>query len=52
MKIIESNLTNLKLKSIGESLFIKFTPHEDEFAKALDYGKIFGLKLLSSKLEE
>jgi flavorubredoxin len=52
VKIIESNLMNLKLKPFGESLFIKFTPHEDEFAKALDYGRIFGQKLLNSKLEE
>ena len=52
VKIIESNLMNLKLKSFGESLFIKFTPHEDEFKKALDYGKVFGIKLLNSKLEE
>src|ERR1035437_597977 len=52
VKIIESNLMNLKLKPFGESLFIKFTPHEDEYAKALDYGRIFGQKLLNSKLEE
>lgn len=52
VKIIESNLMNLKLKPFGESLFIKFTPHEDEFGKALDYGRIFGLKLINSKLEE
>jgi flavorubredoxin len=52
VKIIESNLMNLKLKPCGESLFIKFTPHEDEFKKALDYGRIFGQKLINSKLEE
>ena len=52
VKIIESNLMNLKLKPCGESLFIKFTPHEDEFEKALDYGRIFGQKLINSKLEE
>jgi len=52
VKIIESNLMNLKLKPCGESLFIKFTPHEDEFAKALDYGRVFGQKLINSKLEE
>lgn len=51
VKIIESNLMNLKLKPYGESLFIKFTPHEDEFKKALDYGRIFGQKLINSKLE-
>ena len=52
VKIIESNLMNLKLKSFGESLFVKFTPHSEEIVKALDYGKIFGLKLLESKREE
>jgi flavorubredoxin len=52
VKIIESNLINLKLKPFGESLFIKFTPHEEEFAKAMDYGRIFGHKLLNTKLEE
>lgn len=52
VKIIESNLMNLKLKSFGESLFIKFTPHEVEFTKALEYGKVFGHKLLNSKLED
>jgi len=52
VKIIESNLMNLKLKPFGDSLFIKFTPHEDEFAKALDYGRVFGHKLLDTKLEE
>lgn len=52
LKIIESNLMNLKLKPIGQSLFIKFTPHADEFAKAIDYGKIFGLKLLDTNLEK
>ena len=52
LKIIESNLMNLKLKPIGQSLFIKFTPHADEFAKAIDYGKIFGLKLLDTKFEK
>jgi len=52
VKIIESNLMNLKLKLLGESLFIKFTPHADEIEKAIEYGKIFGLKLLDTKREE
>lgn len=52
VKIIESNLMNLKLKSVGQSLFIKFTPHEDEKEKAIEYGKIFGLKLLEIKRED
>ena len=52
VKIIESNLMNLKLKLLGESLFIKFTPHADEIKKAKEYGRIFGLKLLDTKREE
>jgi flavorubredoxin len=52
VKIIESNLMNLKLKLLGESLFIKFTPHADEIEKAKEYGRIFGLRLLDTKREE
>ncbi|MDP4290290.1 MAG: FprA family A-type flavoprotein, partial [Bacteroidota bacterium] len=52
VKIIESNLMNLKLAPFGESLFIKFTPHADELAKAVNYGKEFGIRLLDSKVEE
>jgi flavorubredoxin len=46
LKIIESNLTNLKLKLAGESLFIKFTPHEPELEKARAYGYNFGKMLI------
>jgi flavorubredoxin len=46
-KMIESNLSNLKLKYFGEGVFIKFTPDEKEIAHAQQYGKEFGEKLLS-----
>ena len=45
-KMIESNLSNLKLKYFGEGVFIKFTPDEKELAQAQQYGKEFGEKLL------
>jgi len=48
-KIIESNLSNLKLKFVGEGLFIKFTPHNEQFNKCLEYGKAFGQKMLEQK---
>jgi len=46
LKIIESNLTNLKLKLAGESLFVKFTPHAPELEKARAYGHNFGKMLI------
>ena len=49
-KLIESNLTNLKLKLAGESLFIKFTPHNNELEKAREYGLNFGKLILEQAL--
>ncbi len=49
LKIIESNLTNLKLKLAGESLFIRFTPHALELEKAKAYGLNFGQMLIAQK---
>jgi flavorubredoxin len=46
-KMIESNLSNLKLGYFGEGVFVKFTPDEEEIAMAVQYGKEFGEKLLS-----
>jgi flavorubredoxin len=48
-KIIESNLNNLKLDFFGESLFIKFSPHEVQFEKCIEYGKAFAKKMLEKK---
>ncbi len=46
-KLIESNLSNLKLRFFGEGVFVKFTPHNEELQKAFDYGKAFAEKLLA-----
>ncbi|HPG32392.1 MAG: FprA family A-type flavoprotein [Lentimicrobiaceae bacterium] len=50
LKLMESNLTTLKLKLAGESLFIKFTPHSNELEKARAYGNNFGKLLLEQEL--
>ena len=46
-KLIESNLSNLKLKFYGEGVFVKFTPHSEELKKGYEYGKAFALQLLA-----
>lgn len=46
-KLIESCLTNLKLKMFGNNIFVKFTPQDDVLNKCVEYGKEFGEKLLS-----
>lgn len=48
-RMIETNLTNLKLKFFGEGIFVKFTPDGDELEKCRAYGKAFGEELLSQK---
>jgi NADH oxidase (H2O-forming) len=48
-KIIEANFTNLKLNFVG-SVPVKFTPHEDEKAIAVEFGKKFAAELLTCKL--
>lgn len=45
-KMIETNLSNLKLKYFGEGVFVKFTPSEKEIALAVEYGKNFAKELL------
>ena len=44
-KLLESSLTNLKLKYFGEGIFVKFDPSKDEKEKAIAYGKAFGDEL-------
>ncbi len=44
-KIINATLSNLKLNVLGDGVFVKFTPHEDEFALCRNYGKEIGKKL-------
>jgi flavorubredoxin len=48
MKIIEQNIQSLKLRFFGESVFIKFSPHDDGYRQCINYGKAFGLKMLES----
>lgn len=44
-KILEANLTNLKLKFFGEGVFIKFVPSDEEIKEAIEYGISFGKEL-------
>jgi NADH oxidase (H2O-forming) len=46
VKIMNTNLTNLKLKLFDEGLMIRFTPHDEVLKKCVDYGKAFGETLL------
>lgn len=48
-KIIENNLNNLKLNFFGESLFIKFSPHNEQFTKCIEYGMAYGKNLIEKK---
>jgi len=47
VKILETNFSNLKLKYFGESLFVKFTPHEEACSRALEYGRKFAEQVLA-----
>ncbi len=44
-KNIRTNLENLKLNFVGEGVFCKFTPHNDDFQKCIEYGKKIGEEL-------
>lgn len=44
-KIINSALQNLKLDVVGEGVFVKFTPHGNEFEQAIQYGKEIGQRI-------
>ena len=46
-KLINSNLSNLKLKLMDDGLQVKFTPHDEMLEKCIAYGKAFGTKLLN-----
>jgi NADH oxidase (H2O-forming) len=45
VKLINTTLENLKLDVQGEGVFIKFTPHETEFQKCIEYGREIGAKV-------
>ncbi len=44
-KIINTTLSNLKLSVLGDGVFVKFTPHEEEFSLCRNFGKEIGEKL-------
>ena len=44
-EMIRTNLTALKLKYLGDGVFIKFGPNQEEKAQAIAYGKAFGEEL-------
>ncbi len=44
-KLLETSLTNLKLKYFGEGVFVKFGPDDSEIKKAIEYGINFGKEL-------
>ena len=45
-KMLESNMTNLKLNYFREGLYIKFTPHEEGITKGIAFGKAFAEQML------
>jgi NADH oxidase (H2O-forming) len=44
-KLINQTLSNLKLDVQGEGVFIKFTPHEEQFQQCFEYGVSIGKQL-------
>ncbi|MFW6371498.1 MAG: flavodoxin domain-containing protein, partial [Bacteroidota bacterium] len=44
--MLNNMLKQLKLKVVGDGVFIKFEPNEDESQQAVEYGKIFGQELV------
>ena len=46
MKMIRTNLENLKLNYTETDVFVKFSPDADDLARAEAYGKRFGDLLL------
>lgn len=47
-KMLMSNLESLKFKIVGEGVFIKFTPNDEEKKEAYDFGIKFGKELMSN----
>jgi len=50
MKIIRTNLENLKLQYTEDDVFVKFSPDGTDLERASNYGKRFGNLLLSNQL--
>lgn len=49
MKIIRTNLENLKLHYTDDDVFVKFSPNVSDIERAFDYGKRFGSLLLKDQ---
>ncbi len=50
-KLIRTNLENLKLDVFDEEMFVKFTPDDEESARAIAFGKAFGESLLAHNIK-
>jgi len=50
-KLIRTNLENLKLDVFDEEMFVKFTPNDEESARAIAFGKAFGKTLLEHNIK-
>ena len=46
IKIIESNLANLKLKLFDRHIKVKFKPHEKDFEECREFGRAFAEQLI------
>ena len=46
VRMIESNLTMLKLKVFDQNVMVKFKPHELEFEKCIAFGKAYAEKMI------
>lgn len=46
VKIIENNLSNLKLKLFDRNIMVKFQPHEPDFEQCREFGKAFAEKMI------
>jgi flavorubredoxin len=45
--MIRTNLENLKMSYVGEGLFVKFSPNDQDQQAAVEYGKAVGRELLA-----
>ena len=51
-RIMTSALSNLKLKVIDDGLMVKFTPHREVLERCIEYGRVFGMKMVEIKNEQ
>lgn len=47
-KMLETNLTNLKLRYFKEGVFVKFTPHGESSRLCFEYGKAFAAEMIAN----